>query len=424
MKKINLVIFISMIFVSTISFGQDTISNKELKTKLTGLQISNSKNIKIRCIPSITKSNEALVVIDSEIYNSELLSKLNPANVKNVNVIKGAQGAALYGNKGSNGVIIVNTKDPDESEFVKLKNQFEEENVDNSHKKIISVSGVISDCEDIPLNKVIIKNLNSKEVFYSDSVGKYEIKVHKNDYLVFSTDDFYSQKVKIMKQKMVDVKLKVDIKLKTIQINTNSRSSIILRKPVIYLYPTDKTRISLKLDFKGKLGTTFPKYQDGWDLIGFPDGQIQDKKTKRYYNSLFWDGEQSFPKEHYQYTEGFEIAKNYLTEFLIQKLELIGFNNNETNDFIQFWLPILEKNELNFIHFYVNEAYDVFSKNIVNPMPETSIRVFMEFYKIDSKTYLPEQNFKKTIRNGFTLVEWGGSEVSIPMKEFTKSKKQ
>ncbi len=408
-----------MLTVSFIGLGQDTISKKVLKTKLTGLQISNSKNIKIRCVPSITNSNEALVVIDGKIYNSEILSKMNPTNVKDVSVIKGAQGAALYGSQGSNGVIIANTKDPEDSEFVKLKNQFERENRDNSNKKIISVSGVISDCEDIPLAGVVIKNLNSKEIFYSDFNGKYDIKIHKNDYLVFSMDGFISQKVKIVKQNILDIKLKI---ISIVPQLPNSGSNISIRKPIIYLYPTDRTKISLKIDFKGKLQTTFPKYEDGWELIGFSDGQIQDRKTKRYYNSLFWDGEQNFPKEHYQYTEGFEISKNYLTEFLIQKLELIGLNNNETNDFIQFWLPILEKNELNFIYFYVNENYNVFSKNIMNPIPETSIRVFMEFYKIDKKIYIPEQNFKKTNRKGFTLVEWGGSDVSIPMKEFAKSK--
>jgi TonB-dependent SusC/RagA subfamily outer membrane receptor len=419
MKKIKSIFVIMILLVSTISFGQDTISNKVLKTTLKGLQISNSKNFKIRCIPSNTKSNEALVVIDSEIYNSELLSKLDSKNIKDVNVIKGAQGAVLYGSQGGNGVIIVNTKDPDESEFVKLKNQFEEENCDNSNKRIISVSGIISDCEDIPLNQVTIKNLNSKEIFYSDFNGKYDIKVHKNDYLVFLMDGFNSQKVKIVKQKILDIKLKITPIVSKLP---NSGSNISIRKPIIYLYPTDRTKISLNIDFKGKLQTTFPKYENGWDLIGFPDGSIQDKKTKRYYNSLFWDGEQNFPKEHYNYSKGFEISKNYLTEFLIQKLELIGLNNNETNDFIQFWLPILEKNELNFIHFYVNEDYDLFSKNIVIPKPETSIRVFMEFYKIDKKIYIPEQIFKKTNRIGFTLVEWGGSDVSLPMKVFAKSK--
>jgi TonB-dependent SusC/RagA subfamily outer membrane receptor len=409
MKKIKLFFVIVALFVSLLSFGQDVVQKPYQVCRFT-IQNHNF---------------DALVVIDNKIYNSEILSKLNPENIKDINVLKGAQGSALYGNRGKNGVIIVTTKDSEESEFIKIKNQFEEENRDNSDKKIISISGIILDCESIPLNKVTIKNLNSEEIFYSDSVGKYDIKVHKNDFLEFSIDGFISQKIKIVKQKTVNIRLKVNIKLKMIPIDpktNNSGTNISVRKPIIYLYPTDRAKISLKLDFKGKLQTTYPKYEDGWDLIGFPNGQIQDKKTKRYYNSLFWDGEQNFPKEHYNYSEGFEISKNYLTEFLIQKLELIGLNNNETNDFIQFWLPILEKNELNFIHFYVNEDYDVFSKNILNPVPETSIRVFMEFHKIDAKNYIPEQSFKKTIRKGFTLVEWGGSDVLIPMKEFSKSK--
>jgi hypothetical protein len=470
MKKIKSVYVILAFFVLLNGFGQNLNSNKDLKDKTTGLQISTiSKNdleLNRHVINPKIERIEPLVVIDNSISSPRILSylppeiiediyvlpkplyiinkheysegelfgnfptspyaPLNKLDIEKIVIINRKEALVVYGEKGRNGIVIITTKDPKNDAFEISKQQFKAENKDNSHKKIISVSGIISDCEDNPLNQVTIKNLNSEEIFYSDSVGKYDIKVHKNDFLEFSLNSFISQKVKIVKQKRLDIKLKIDVRLKMIPIDpktNNAASRIILKKPVIYLYPTDRTKISLKLDFKGKLQTTFPKYENGWDLIGFPDGTIQDKKTKRYHNSLFWDGEQSFPKEHYKYSEGFEIAKNYLTEFLIQKLELIGLNNNETNDFIQFWLPILEKNELNFIHFYVNEDYDVFSKNIVSPMPETSIRVFMEFHKIDSKTYLPEQNFKKTIRNGFTLVEWGGSDVSIAMKEFAKSKK-
>ena len=74
---------------------------------------------------------------------------------------------------------------------------------------------------------------------------------------------------------------------------------------------------------------------------------------------------QTFPKEHYNYPSGFVVSKNDLTHFLIEKLENIGLNNWETNEFVQFWLSILEKNETNFIHFYVNADYDVISKNNV-----------------------------------------------------------
>ena len=103
---------------------------------------------------------------------------------------------------------------------------------------------------------------------------------------------------------------------------------------------------------------------------------------------------------------------------MIEKLEFIGLNISETNDFIQYWLPILEKNELNFIHFYVNYEYDQFSKNRIQPKPETSIRVFMEFYGLEKPITIAEQKLLKTERKGFTLVEWGGAEVSLSINQF------
>jgi TonB-dependent SusC/RagA subfamily outer membrane receptor len=59
---------------------------------------------------TITGNPEALVVIDGSVSNATILSQLPPEIVESVNVIKGQQGAALYGELGSNGVIIVNTK--------------------------------------------------------------------------------------------------------------------------------------------------------------------------------------------------------------------------------------------------------------------------------------------------------------------------
>ena len=195
-----------------------------------------------------------------------------------------------------------------------------------------------------------------------------------------------------------------------------------IKKPVIYLYPTQKQDISIGIDFKGKLLTTFPKYDNNWSVTAYPDGRIFNAKTNRYYNSLFWDGTQNFPKKHYQYKSGFVVSKNDLTDFLIEKLEYLGLNNFETNDFVQYWLPILEKNETNFIHFYVNDDYDVISKNNISPKPDTSIRIFMEFYGLDKSIEISEQNLSKTERKGFTIVEWGGSDVSEVLKELNNLK--
>lgn len=111
-----------------------------------------------------------------------------------------------------------------------------------------------------------------------------------------------------------------------------------------------------------------------------------------------------------------------MTTFLIEKLEFIGLNTFETNEFIQYWLPILERNEFNFIHFRVNSGYDVISKNEVLPKSDTSIRVFMEFYGLEKPIEITEQKLEKIERKGFTLVEWGGSNVSEPINEIKKFK--
>ena len=88
-----------------------------LAGKVTGLQINTTSNgvdqtnsIVLRGNRSITGNNQALVVIDNAISNATILQNLAPELIESMNVIKGAQGAALYGDRGVNGVIVVTTK--------------------------------------------------------------------------------------------------------------------------------------------------------------------------------------------------------------------------------------------------------------------------------------------------------------------------
>lgn len=46
----------------------------------------------------------------------------------------------------------------------------------------------------------------------------------------------------------------------------------------------------------------------------------------------------------------------------------------------------------------------------VSPAPDTQIRVFMTYKSSDPPVDIPEQELPRYERNGFTLVEWGGSE--------------
>ena len=99
--------------------AQDTNQNalQSLAGKVSGLTIETTNNgvnsttkIVLRGNRSISGNNAALVVIDGVISDANTLQSLNPELIHETSVLKGAQGAALYGEQGVNGVIIVTTK--------------------------------------------------------------------------------------------------------------------------------------------------------------------------------------------------------------------------------------------------------------------------------------------------------------------------
>ncbi|NAW51939.1 SusC/RagA family TonB-linked outer membrane protein [Elizabethkingia argentiflava] len=119
--------------------AQQVISSKELtlaappdaiqglQAKVSGLQITQTNSsvnptsrIVLRGVKSITGNNQALIVIDNVISSAAILQQLPPESIENINVIKGLQGAALYGQQGVNGVIVVTTKKGSKSERIQF----------------------------------------------------------------------------------------------------------------------------------------------------------------------------------------------------------------------------------------------------------------------------------------------------------------
>ena len=81
-----------------------------IRGRCAGVQIINNKDIIIRGVNSIsTKDPSALVLVDGMAYSNDALSSIQPSQVKSINVIKDA-GAAIYGTRGANGVILIETK--------------------------------------------------------------------------------------------------------------------------------------------------------------------------------------------------------------------------------------------------------------------------------------------------------------------------
>lgn len=85
--------------------------------KVAGMQVNIQNNgvnpdtqVILRGFSSISKSNEALIVIDGVIASSGALSDMNSNDIESINVLKGANAAALYGADAVNGALIVTTK--------------------------------------------------------------------------------------------------------------------------------------------------------------------------------------------------------------------------------------------------------------------------------------------------------------------------
>lgn len=78
-----------------------------IRGRLSGVSVSRDNKISIRGVSSIRNITDPLFVVDGSIVSS--IDFISPANVKNISVLKGSD-ASIYGSRGANGVILINTK--------------------------------------------------------------------------------------------------------------------------------------------------------------------------------------------------------------------------------------------------------------------------------------------------------------------------
>ena len=128
-------------------------------------------------------------------------------------------------------------------------------------------------------------------------------------------------------------------------------------------------------------------------------------KYNRYYYALYWEEQKN---HEITFDEGFYVEGKDAISFLEKKLSYIGLNDKERNEFIMYWLPILEKNGKNLIYFELTEERNSNSPITITPVPDSLLRIAMHVKKVDSKVSIKEQELETFTRTGFTAVEWGG----------------
>jgi hypothetical protein len=188
--------------------------------------------------------------------------------------------------------------------------------------------------------------------------------------------------------------------------NDRDPDEFLARKPVIYLYPETETDVSVQLDLDGELTCTYPAYKEGWKVLAKPDGTLTDVNGQSY-NYLYWE---AIMPDTYDMSQGFCVRGEDTANFLELALEQLHLNRKEANEFIIYWLPLMEQNPYNLISFQT-EAYTNHAELVIDPAPETLIRVFMAWQASEVWVDMLPQELTAPNRTGFTVVEWGGAEV-------------
>lgn len=176
-------------------------------------------------------------------------------------------------------------------------------------------------------------------------------------------------------------------------------------EPILYLYPAQAEKVTVKLGEEIAVTQSYPAYRGGWSVSAQPDGWLMELSSGRRLPHLFWEGHSYIlPKE----TKGFVVQHSEVREFLENVLPQLGLNERETHDFVSAWAPKLTESPYYFITFLDREVIDRYYPLRIDPTPDTTIRVFMDFTPLSRPIFVPPLPLAPPPeRRGFTAVEWG-----------------
>ena len=178
---------------------------------------------------------------------------------------------------------------------------------------------------------------------------------------------------------------------------------IVEYKPILYIYPTVDTNVNVKLADPSAIRVSYPIYNDGWNVYAKTDGSLY--VNDKYYYALYW--EENIEEEN-EFNEGFYVTSDNAASFLEDKLSQAGLTDREINEFVMYWLPKLQDNGESIVNFSFTEELQASNAIIVDPAPDSILRVRMHIKKVNGDPGIKEQEIPTFNRTGFTVVEWGG----------------
>lgn len=177
---------------------------------------------------------------------------------------------------------------------------------------------------------------------------------------------------------------------------------ITVLKPNIYIYPETKLSLHVSIIFPrgGSVIESIPLYENGWNIEVEPSGKINN-----IFDYLFYESENP---DLCQYRSGWIIKKDDLTSFFTQNMLETGFIQKEIDDFIEYWIPLL--NNYSSYAIYPQYALDIEKMIELNfsCKPNNVLRLFYVIKGVNGdKINIAVPIIPRFVRKGFSVTEWG-----------------
>lgn len=181
-------------------------------------------------------------------------------------------------------------------------------------------------------------------------------------------------------------------------------------KPIVYLYPTEPTLVDVLLEIPGTIPISDPLYPvGGWqNILAQPNGDLW--YAGKQYPYLYYESE--VEKINVPHT-GIVVSVAHLEPVFTTVLKKYGFIQHEIDDFNEYWVPKLQSQGKPYVLFSILDPIEKgrIDRVIITPEPDTRIEVSAYFKLLDAPVDVLPMELPKTSpkRQGFTMVEWGGT---------------
>lgn len=284
----------------------------------------------------------------------------------------------------------------------------------------VRVKGRVLDRSGIGMSGTLISTIDERVSAYTNETGSYEMIIHDSDTSLYMYRDGYEEVAMERYDFIQGHTVIVDFMPPIDIINGNDpipdKVTTFSLKPVIYLYSIARIKVSMDLDYVGDLTFTYPQYNESWRVNVDANG-IHSEHYDKSYPYLFWEGEMddlNYEKENGKLL-GELVVTDTVVDYLERQLSAIGLNRTEQTDFITFWAPRMMDKKYVFIQFLLDDLYSSRIASLtLSKDPDSQKRVYLLFSTYDEPPTVQSipQKFEPFERKGFTLIEWGGSNLT------------